>query len=88
MKWRIRTLNSEEAKKISTAWTLDGLDFPVEVVRLVDGRTYEACCDGFETLRGIADHAAAQRMAISYAKQRLVRLNQKKIDELTVLAGD
>ena len=88
MRWRIRTLKLEEAKQISTVWTLDGLDFPVEVVQLSGNRVYEARCEGFEALRGIVDHVAAQRMAISYAKQRLVQLNQEKLDELTALAGD
>lgn len=88
MQWKARPLRSEEIGKFSAAWTLDGLDFPVEVLQLIGGKTSEVRCDGFEPLRGIADYAAAQKLAISYAKQRVVQLLRRKLDELTVLAGE
>lgn len=67
-----------------TCWVLEGLDFEVKVIQ-VEGPKYGVRCDGFNSIDGFDNPKDAKILAASYAKQRVVQLSQKKLEEINSL---
>ena len=69
------------------SWMLNGIGFSVLVIEHKNG-LFEINCDGFSPIIGIADFKAAQKLAATYAKQRVVQLSQQKLNAINALIGE
>ena len=81
--WKQAAIREKNKKAM---WTLEGVGFPVSVVEYADGK-FEMSCEGFSSIGGIVGLKAAQALAGSYAKQRVVARSQEVLDAISALIG-